>query len=227
MSHMDTAFWKQIIREIENLVLNNIYEQANIVMSLGMSTKLRRLAINELHNFSRILDVGCGPCFSLSLLKNGKTKLILCLDPSEKMIKRVPGDAERIIGIAEMLPLRSKSFDASIAMFSFRDFLNKGKGLSEMIRVSRNRIILLDVFRPSKTLSLILVSIYISSIAPFLAWVISRGRKGGWKSIYRTFLLMPSAEELVKVLGGKIIYSVGFGTLTIILKHIEDTETKI
>ncbi|MBI1970068.1 class I SAM-dependent methyltransferase [Candidatus Woesearchaeota archaeon] len=80
----------------------------------------------------RLLDVGCGPCFT--------TKFFQCrivgIDPSIELLKQAPL-TEKILGKAEALPFKDKSFDIVLSVTAIHNFDDVEKGLEEMRRVGR------------------------------------------------------------------------------------------
>jgi SAM-dependent methyltransferase len=69
---------------------------------------------------------------------------VTAIEPSMEMIRqrRVPA-ASVIQGHAEDLPFDDKSFDASMAILTVHHWTDKEKGLREMRRVTRGRIVIL------------------------------------------------------------------------------------
>ncbi len=58
------------------------------------------------------------------------------------MIAQRPADAARAIqGAAESLPLEDKSIDATMGVFTMHHWDDLDRGLSEVLRVSRKRIV--------------------------------------------------------------------------------------
>lgn len=69
---------------------------------------------------------------------------VVAIEPSYEMIKqRKNSKATLIQGIAENLPFKDNSFDISMGILTIHHWLNIESGLKEMLRVTRNRIILL------------------------------------------------------------------------------------
>ncbi len=74
---------------------------------------------------------------------------IIAIEPSQEMIsQRHPAAARAIQGYADDLPFEDNSFDASMAILTVHHWPDKGKGLQEMRRVTRGKIVLLT-FDPS------------------------------------------------------------------------------
>jgi SAM-dependent methyltransferase len=70
---------------------------------------------------------------------------VLALDPSEVMIAQRPAGAAPVIrGSAEAIPLRDDSVDAAMAVLSDHHWSDRRAGLTEMRRVARRRVVLLN-----------------------------------------------------------------------------------
>jgi SAM-dependent methyltransferase len=74
---------------------------------------------------------------------------VLAVEPSEVMISQRPsGSALCIRGVAESLPAESKSHDAAMAVLTMHHWSDWRKGLEEMCRVARRRVVILT-FEPA------------------------------------------------------------------------------
>lgn len=69
---------------------------------------------------------------------------VIAVEPSEVMIRQRPaGAAPCRQGTADALPLESKSVDAAMAILSAHHWPNLERGLREMARVARERVVML------------------------------------------------------------------------------------
>jgi SAM-dependent methyltransferase len=88
-----------------------------------------------------VLNVGAGagayePC----------DREVLALEPSEVMIAQRPEGAAPVMrGRAESIPLRDDSVDAAMAILSDHHWSDRAAGLSEMRRVARQRVVVLNI----------------------------------------------------------------------------------
>jgi SAM-dependent methyltransferase len=99
---------------------------------------------NALGTAETILNVGAG---TGSYEPPGRQ--VVALEPSLQMIRQRGANAARVIqGCAEELPFKDDSFDASMATLTVHHWTDKERGLREMRRVTRGRIVLLT-FDPS------------------------------------------------------------------------------
>lgn len=86
-----------------------------------------------------VLNVGAG---AGSYEPAGRT--VTALEPSAEMIaQRPPGAAPAVQGSAEDLPFADNSFDAVMAVLTIHHWTDKARGLAEMRRVARARVIVL------------------------------------------------------------------------------------
>lgn len=70
---------------------------------------------------------------------------VTALEPSAEMIaQRLSGSAPAVLGNAELLPFADDSFDAAMAVLTIHHWTNQAKGLAEMRRVARKRVVLLS-----------------------------------------------------------------------------------
>jgi SAM-dependent methyltransferase len=73
-----------------------------------------------------------------------RDRQVTALEPSIEMIRqRPPGSAPVVQGRAEQLPFEDDSFDAAMAVLTIHHWSDKAKGVSEMRRVARGRIVIL------------------------------------------------------------------------------------
>ena len=69
---------------------------------------------------------------------------VIAVEPSETMIRQRPASAARCLqGSADAIPLATASHDAAMAILSIHHWPDRERGLAEMARVARKRIVLL------------------------------------------------------------------------------------
>lgn len=86
-----------------------------------------------------VLNVGAG---TGSYEPVGRT--VTALEPSAEMIAQRPADsAPAMQGAAEDLPFADNSFDAVMAVLTVHHWADKARGLAEMRRVARDRVVVL------------------------------------------------------------------------------------
>ena len=98
-----------------------------------------------------LLDVGCGTGFSLDYFTVKKS---VGIEPSPKLIEQYLGKSQILIGLAEKLPFPDNQFDVVISITAIQNFTDVKKGLSEILRVGKDRFALSFLKKLSKTPSL-------------------------------------------------------------------------
>jgi SAM-dependent methyltransferase len=73
-----------------------------------------------------------------------RDRSVIAIEPSRTMIEKRPDGAAAVIqGSAEALPLESDSVDAAMAVFTIHHWQDIHRGLAELRRVARRRIVIL------------------------------------------------------------------------------------
>jgi SAM-dependent methyltransferase len=86
-----------------------------------------------------VLNVGAG---AGSYEPSGRS--VLAVEPSAEMIRQRPQTAARAIQAdAGHLPFEDRSFDASLAILTIHHWPDKARGLAELRRVARDRVVIL------------------------------------------------------------------------------------
>lgn len=71
---------------------------------------------------------------------------VVAVEPSPVMIaQRQPGSTPAIQGVAEDIPLEDESVDAAMGVFTMQHWDDVDRGLAEVLRVTRNRVVLLTL----------------------------------------------------------------------------------
>ncbi|HTD58687.1 MAG TPA: class I SAM-dependent methyltransferase [Solirubrobacteraceae bacterium] len=71
---------------------------------------------------------------------------VIAVEPSPVMIAQRPVDsAPAIQGVAESIPLEDKSVDATMGVFTMQHWADIDRGLTEVLRVTRKRIVFLTL----------------------------------------------------------------------------------
>lgn len=69
---------------------------------------------------------------------------VVAVEPSTTMIRqRVPGSARAVRGCAEGLPFADGAFDAALAILTVHHWRDRARGLAELRRVARRRVVVL------------------------------------------------------------------------------------
>jgi SAM-dependent methyltransferase len=71
---------------------------------------------------------------------------VVAVEPSRVMIAQRPPDAgPPLLGVAELLPIAARSVDAAMTIFSVHHWSDTAAGIAEMVRVSRERVVLVTI----------------------------------------------------------------------------------
>jgi SAM-dependent methyltransferase len=107
------------------------------------------------HRIASAIDAALGDAVSVVNIGAGTGsyeppgRTVLAVEPSEVMIRqRPPAAAACLRGSAEALPLETGSVDAAMAILSIHHWKDLERGLGEMARVARKRVVLLTWVPP-------------------------------------------------------------------------------
>jgi SAM-dependent methyltransferase len=107
-------------------------------------SRIERVIGRALGSVKTVLNVGAG-----AGSYEPADRQVTAIEPSAEMIRqRGASAAPAIQGYAEDLPFDDNSFDASMAILTVHHWTDKEKGLKEMRRVTRGRVVVLT-FDPS------------------------------------------------------------------------------
>lgn len=193
-----------------------VYDKTNRYISLGTDLKVRRLGlkllIDELRKRGReqfsILDIGSGPgkMTQLMIERNGNppqlSAMMDALGPMMKVAKSRNKNCEGFLGVYENMPLKSSTFDASMAGFAIRDAKYLPKSLSEVSRVLNDGglFLIVDLSKPPLATRRILITIYWKVFAPLLAFI-ATGKSGlQFASLSTTVKRLPTSVEFIDLL---------------------------
>lgn len=138
------------------------YDRMNSILSLGRHGAWRSAAVREIpRNAKRVLDLACGTGdFSLEIAARIADAEVEGLDLSGEMVslaraklpERLANRVRFAVGDASDLSrFPDGSFDAVTCAFGFRNFADRKRALSEVVRVLRRDgvLVVLEFFRPS------------------------------------------------------------------------------
>jgi arsenite methyltransferase len=108
--------------------------------TLKMSFVMSRIRVKQ---EDIVIDIGCGTGIFLEHLHNNRNKagLLVGIDSSINMLreaKRKNTDIELVLADAEKMPFKDASCDAAFSFSVFQLMSNPRKGISELIRVSKD-----------------------------------------------------------------------------------------
>ncbi len=170
---MSEKRWSEVINAIEELAPD--YDRVNSLITFGMADKWRREVATRASQDDIVLEIGSGPG---SFAKNLDSKQVYCLEPSRQLAEFSKSviDGERttlVQGLGERIPLSDGSVDKVFCVFSFRDFLDKPAGVSEMLRVLKDggQAFIVDIAKPPPGPWAKLLEMHVKHVVPRLARV--------------------------------------------------------
>ena len=194
-SGIDIDAWEKLELQLEETIPN--YDRVNRLMTFGQDKRWRRNVRNHATPGMKILEVGWGPgSFADDLVGLDVT----CLDPSSEMLKvakkrvdaarasRGEQPARYIEAIAESIPCEENTFDMVFCLFSFRDFQDKRKGLTEILRVLKpgGRLVICDAGKANWFHGLG-GRIWMATVVQWIARYVTKKKDHPWKGLANTY----------------------------------------
>jgi demethylmenaquinone methyltransferase / 2-methoxy-6-polyprenyl-1,4-benzoquinol methylase len=181
------------------------YDLTNRVISFGIDTHWRRVAIRQLAGLrpdAVVLDLACGTCdMALEVLRQRRAARVVGADLSRTMLglaRRKPAAAKVALvnAPAEALPFRDRSFDAVTIAFGIRNVPDFRAGLREMLRVLRSggRACILEFSTPPSKLWWTVYNYYFFNILPRIGGLIT-GREAAYRYLTDSVAQFPDARE--------------------------------
>jgi len=170
---MSERRWSEVVDAIEEIAPD--YDRVNSLITFGMAEKWRREVASRAEPEDVVLEIGSGPG---SFAKRLGSRQVYCLEPSRRLaqLSKEVVDGERttlLQGLGEKIPLSDRSVDKVFCVFSFRDFLDKPAGASEMFRVLKEggQAYIVDVAKPPPGPWAKLIEMHVRHVVPRLARV--------------------------------------------------------
>lgn len=204
------------------LMFNDIaptYDKLNHILSLNIDKSWRRKAVKRLKKSvaemqnPMILDVACGTADStVQIAKSIGNAEISGIDISDGMLKigeekvRQLGLSDRISfskSPAENIDFQDDTFDAVFVAFGVRNFSDRMKGLSEIMRVLKPQgsLFVLELSEPQNIMVRWLYNLYFKNILPYIGKKLS-GHGAAYRYLQRTVEKFPMPKEFIKMLQG-------------------------
>lgn len=158
------------------------YDRINRWMSLrtGERYRLDALARAGVETGQKALDVACGTGVMARHLQDlvGARGSVLALDPSLPMLREAAtrGVGQRIVGIAERLPLPDDTVDFISMGYALRHVADLRAAFDEFHRVlrPRGRLLILEMVPPPSRLGYQLTKLYLKYLVPGITSLVTR-----------------------------------------------------
>ncbi len=212
---------KENIRQMFDSIATD-YDRLNHLMSLGIDRRWRRKAIRRIADAPdlRVLDVAAGTGdFSIGIASRLQSGHVTGVDISEGMLEvmrskvAAEGLSERIScqgGDGEALPFAEGSFDRVAIAFGIRNFEDRARGLSEMLRVlvPGGRVVILELSVPENRIVRWGYNLYFRRIMSKVGGKIS-GNKAAYDYLPASIVKFPSRKAFMAEIG-----AAGFSSVT-------------
>ncbi len=203
------------------------YDLMNTIMSGGMHhfwrKKASRLALQGIEG--DILDIATGTGdFAIELARSSKINRVVGLDFSAKMLpiarnksvkKHLINKSDWVLGNAMTLPFVGEHFICVTIGFGLRNFSDKGKALTEVMRVLKpgGKLVVLDIIPLSGKSPLnVLSKLYFNRVVPLLGSVFA-GSKEAYTYLPDSVENYLSPSELVSMMEGVGLQNISYGTI--------------
>jgi ubiquinone/menaquinone biosynthesis methyltransferase len=175
------------------------YDTLNRVLSLGIDQSWRKKAVKALGAVEgkMLLDV-CAGTLDLSQCAEAAGARVVASDFSVKMLQRGKKKLHTPLVQADALklPFPAGAFAGALCGFGLRNLIDPLIGLREMRRVLApgSRLVVLDFFRPRRTVTRLVQSLYNQRVLPFLGGVVS-GDRGAYQYLASSIAKFSTLEE--------------------------------
>jgi demethylmenaquinone methyltransferase / 2-methoxy-6-polyprenyl-1,4-benzoquinol methylase len=178
----DEAHRRGYLRDIFNQTAAD-YDRIERMMGLGSGPWYRRQALERagLGAGMRVLDIGTGTGLVAreAAAIVGDPRLVTGVEPSAGMIgnAKVPAGVQLLPGSAESVPVPDGTADFLSMGYALRHISDLAVAFREFYRVLKpgGRLCLLEITRPQKRLTRMLLKIYMRGWVPMVSRVIARG----------------------------------------------------
>ncbi|MCT4600105.1 MAG: bifunctional demethylmenaquinone methyltransferase/2-methoxy-6-polyprenyl-1,4-benzoquinol methylase UbiE [Marinifilaceae bacterium] len=202
---------KEVVGEMFNDIAPK-YDFLNHFLSMGLDKVWRKKAVNQLKNKNpkHILDVATGTGdFAIKLNKVLKSK-VTGVDISEGMLKVGVEKISKLglsdsinlqVGDSTNLSFKDQEFDAVTVAFGVRNFENLNKGLSEMLRVTKEdgKIVILEFSKPRLFPFKQLYSFYSLKVLPFIGALFS-SNKNAYTYLPESVMAFPDGDKFLQIM---------------------------
>ncbi len=204
------------------------YDLLNTILSLNKDKSWRKFVAGFCEGTCLDIATGTGE-LAIECLKNCSN--VVGLDVSEKMLKIAKGKSEKmnknivyILGVAEKLPFKDKSFDCTTMAFALRNVGSIENSIEEMVRVSRKKVIILEFSKPKNRIIRELYFKIYSKFIPIIGGLISKNKEAYeyLPSSIENFIEREDVVKIMKRAGLKNIktYDLTLGVVTVYVGEV-------
>ncbi|MCC7431168.1 bifunctional demethylmenaquinone methyltransferase/2-methoxy-6-polyprenyl-1,4-benzoquinol methylase UbiE [bacterium] len=184
------------------------YDFLNHFLSVGIDFYWRKIAVKQLKNLnlnSKVLDLATGTGDLAIEINKQFDANVFGTDIASGMLKtglaKIQGKKIAFAcGDAENLPYKNKTFDASTIAFGIRNCENIEKALSEMHRVTKFQVLILEFSKPEKAVFKQFYLFYFKSILPLVGKIFSK-HNNAYSYLPASVMKFPEKEDFLKILG--------------------------
>jgi demethylmenaquinone methyltransferase/2-methoxy-6-polyprenyl-1,4-benzoquinol methylase len=200
---LSRELWQGVIESLEEFL--PYYERVNYVSTFLQLPLWRSRAASTVGNGEAVLEIGPGTGGFARLLQCHRAYL---LEPSDSILRFAASRLREprfyfLVGLAEDVPMKEATVDKVFCIFSFRDFMNKRRGLEEIFRVLRpgGSLHIVDLFRPPEGLNRLIMDLWLEKGATTLMRVlVPRRTRRHWnrdpyRELYLTYRAVGPASE--------------------------------
>jgi len=139
-----------------------------------------------------------------AFLEGSGADYIVALEPLPSflsILRRLLGGprVDAVQGYIEYMPFRNGAFDIVVAGFMLRDVSDLGRSVAMMARGCRGEVVILDFWRPSSVLALVVEVVYMFLIMGLVAAAAPREVPSYMKMI-ATIFSVPPLRDLIRIL---------------------------
>jgi demethylmenaquinone methyltransferase/2-methoxy-6-polyprenyl-1,4-benzoquinol methylase len=178
------------------------YDTLNRVLSLGIDQGWRRKAIAGLGDVRgrRVIDL-CAGTLDLTKLAREAGAQVVATDFAQNMLERgrnkVDAQTPIVRADAQRLPFGDGLFAGALCGFGLRNLPDPHKGLREARRVLSPgaRLVVLDFFRPTRTITRAVQALYNRQILPLVGGLVS-GDRAAYRYLASSIERFSTREEI-------------------------------
>jgi len=206
--------WSRLLQALETI--SGVYDALNAVMGLGIDFDVRVRAVRAAAGLAGegrgvFVDLGSGPGTSaLAMLEAAKPSYLVLVDPSPRLLgvnkayAVRPELCDRVVGVMEALPLRSRVADVAASFFVLRDVVDLEEALRESFRVARV-ILHVDLFKPWWMAQRVAMYGWFCIFIPLVGGLV--GKMSSYLELCRTLIYWHGVEELAPLCPGAAAYT--------------------